>query len=136
PEVLSPEEVRQFFAEVRSFKHRTVLMTAYATGLRISEAVSLKVTDIDSERMVIRVVQGKRKKDRQTLLSPVLLDVLRHYWWAARPVDWLFPSRRPDRPVSVGRIQEVCKEARIAAGFDKHVTPHTLRHSFATHLLE
>lgn len=136
PEVLSFAEVQRFFAAVHSFKHRTLLMTAYGAGLRISEAVRLRVSDIDSQRMVLRVVQGKGKKDRQTLLSPVLLAALRHYWWAARPVDYLFPGRLRIRPVAVGTVQRVCREAQAEAGLDKEVTPHTLRHSFATHLLE
>ena len=136
PEVLSLEEVRRFFAAVRSFKYRTVLMTAYSAGLRISETLNLKVSDIDSERMVIRVVQGKGKRDRYTVLSPVLLKMLRHYWWAARPVDWLFPGASRVKPISVGQVQRVCRDARDEAELDKAVTPHMLRHSFATHLLE
>jgi len=136
PVVLSVEEVRRFFAAVVSFKHRTVLMTAYSAGLRISEAVSMRVRDIDSERMVIHVVQSKRSKDRYTLLSPVLLEMLRHFWWAVRPVDYLFPGRSLDRPVSVSQVQRSCREAQVKAGIDKAISPHTLRHSFATHLLE
>lgn len=136
PEVLSFDEVRRFFQAVHSFKHRTILMTAYASGLRISEAVNLRVSDIDSERMVLRVVQGKGKKDRYTLLSPLLLQMLRHYWWAARPVDWLFLGPSRVKPIAVGTVQRVCKAACQEAGLDKAVTPHMLRHSFATHLLE
>ena len=92
PVVLSFEEVHRFFAAIPSFKHRTLLMFAYAAGLRVSEAARVRVSDIDSQRMVIRIVQGKRKKDRYTILSPLLLDMLRHYWWAARPKDYLFPG--------------------------------------------
>lgn len=136
PEVLSFDEVRRFFQAVHSFKHRTILMTAYAAGLRISEAVRLRVSDIDSERMVIRIVQGKRNKDRYTLLSPLLLQMLRHYWWAARPIDWLFLGPSRIKPIAIGTVQGVCREARSEAGLDKAVTPHMLRHSFATHLLE
>jgi len=136
PVVLSFEEVRRFFAAISSFKHRMILMTAYSAGLRISEVVNLQVSDIDSQRMVIRVCQGKRKKDRYTILSPVLLAMLRHWWVAARPVSCLFASRSPDRPARVTTIQQACKEAQQRAGIDKRVTPHTLRHSFATHLLE
>lgn len=136
PVVLSFEEVQRFFAAIPSFKHRMILMTAYAAGLRISEVVNLQVTDIDSQRMVIRVCQGKRKKDRYTILSPVLLEMLRHWWVAARPVSYLFPGRSLDRPMSVATVQTMCKEAQEKAGIDKRVTPHTLRHSFATHLLE
>jgi integrase/recombinase XerD len=136
PVILSVNEVQRFFAAVTLFKHRMILMTAYAAGLRIAEVVHLQVTDIDSQRMVIRVGQGKRKKDRYTILSPVLLQMLRHYWVAARPVSYLFPGRALDRPMSIGTVQRVCREARDKAGIDKDVTPHTFRHSFATHLLE
>ena len=136
PVVLAVDEVRRFFAAIPSFKHRMILMTAYSAGLRISEVVHLQVTDIDSQRMVIRVCQGKRKKDRYTILSPVLLQMLRHYWVAARPVSYLFPGRSLDRPMSVSTVQQFCKDAQQRAGIDKTVTPHTLRHSFATHLLE
>jgi integrase/recombinase XerD len=136
PVILAFDEVRRFFAAISSFKHRMILMTAYSAGLRISEVVHLQVTDIDSQRMVIRVRQGKRKKDRYTILSPALLQMLRHYWVAARPVSYLFPGRSLDRPMSVSTVQNFCKEAQKRAGIDKTVTPHTLRHSFATHLLE
>jgi site-specific recombinase XerD len=136
PVVLSFEEVHRFFAAIPSFKYRTLLMFAYAAGLRISEAANVRVADIDSQRMVIRVVQGKRKKDRYTVLSPLLLQMLRHYWWAARPKDYLFPSRGKTGVVRSSSVQHACIEARAAAGLSKEVTPHTLRHSFATHLLE
>jgi integrase/recombinase XerD len=136
PVVLSFDEVHRFFAAIPSFKHRTLLMFAYAAGLRVSEAANVRVSDIDSERMVIRVVQGKRKKDRYTLLSPSLLQMLRHYWWAARPKDYLFPGRGKTGVVRSATVQHVCAEARKRAGLNKEVTPHTLRHSFATHLLE
>jgi site-specific recombinase XerD len=136
PVVLSFEEVQRFFAGVRSFKHRMVLMTAYAAGLRIAEVVHLHVSDIDSQRMVIRVRQGKRNKDRYTILSAVLLQMLRHYWVAVRPVSYLFPGQALDHPLSVSTVQRICKGAQEKAGIDKVVTPHTLRHSFATHLLE
>lgn len=136
PVVLSFEEVHRFFAAIPSFKHRTLLMFAYAAGLRISEASRVRVADIDSQRMVIRVVQGKRKKDRYTLLSPLLLEMLRHYWWAARPKDYLFPGRGKDGVVRSSTVQRACIEAQQIAGLGKEVTPHTLRHSFATHLLE
>ncbi|HTG60191.1 MAG TPA: site-specific integrase [Terriglobia bacterium] len=136
PIVLSFDEVQRFFAAIASFKHRMILMTAYAAGLRISEVVHLQVTDIDSQRMVIRVHQGKRKKDRYTLLSPILLQMLRHYWMAARPVSYLFPGQSLNRPMSVSTVERVCHAAQKKAALDKVVTPHTLRHSFATHLLE
>jgi integrase/recombinase XerD len=127
PVVLSFDEVQRFFAAIPSFKQRMILMAAYAAGLRISEVVHLEVTDIDSSRMVIRVRQGKRKKDRYTILSPVLLQMLRHYWVAARPVRYLFPGRALDRPMSVSVVQRACKDAQVKAGIDKTVTPHTLR---------
>jgi len=136
PVVLSFAEVHRFFAAITSFKHRTLLMFAYAAGLRVSEASRVRVADIDSERMVIRVVQGKRKKDRYTILSPLLLEMLRHYWWAARPKDYLFPGRGREGHAVNSTVQRACLEAQAAAGLAKEVTPHTLRHSFATHLLE
>lgn len=136
PVVLSVDEVQRLFAAIGSFKHRMILMTAYSAGLRVAETVNLRVSDLDSQRMVIRIVQGKRKKDRYTVLSPVLLSMLRHYWWAARPVSYLFPGRSLDRPMSVATVQRACRDAREEAGIEKTVTPHTLRHSFATHLLE
>lgn len=136
PVVLSFAEVHRFFAAITSFKHRTLLMFAYAAGLRVSEATRVRVADIDSERMVIRVVLGKRKKDRYTVLSPLLLKMLRHYWWAARPQDYLFPGRGRSGHVSSSSVQRACLDAQEAAGLAKEVTPHTLRHSFATHLLE
>ena len=136
PVVLSLEETNRFFAAIHNFKHRVILMTAYGAGLRISEAVRLRLDDIDSERMVIRVRQGKNKKDRYTKLSPILLDLLRRYWWAARPQELLFTGRRPQQPISVSTLQSVCRLAQREAGIPKAITPHTLRHSFATHLLE
>lgn len=136
PVVLSFDEVHRFFAAIPSFKHRTLLMFAYAAGLRVAEAANVRVCDIDSERMVIRVVQGKRKKDRYTILSPLLLGMLRHYGWAARPTDYLFPGRGKSGVVRSSTVQRACIEARHRAGLIKEVTPHTLRHSFATHLLE
>jgi integrase/recombinase XerD len=136
PVVLSPEEVLRFFRAVPGLKHRALLMTAYAAGLRISEVVALRVEDIDSRRMVIRVRQGKGRKDRYVMLSTRLLEILRQYWKAARPSDWLFPGQVPGRPITVGSVHGICAEASHAADLGKHVTVHTLRHSFATHLLE
>jgi site-specific recombinase XerD len=136
PVVLSFDEVHRFFAAITSFKHRTLLMFAYAAGLRVQEAARVRVSDIDSQRMVVRVVQGKRKKDRYTVLSPLLLEMLRHYWWAARPKDYLFPGRGQQGVVRSSTVQRACIEARQRAGLSKEITPHTLRHSFATHLLE
>ncbi len=136
PVVLSLEEVAQFFAVITNLKHRAILMTAYAAGLRLSEVVGLRVEDIDSRRMVIRVGQAKGRKDREVMLSPRLLAVLRRYWLAVRPRDHLFPGRHPDRPISASAVQKICKAALRASGLNKRVSPHTLRHSFATHLLE
>ena len=135
PVVLSFEETQRFFAAIYSFKYRVILMTAYSAGLRISEVVNLQVSDIDSQRMVLRIHQAKGNKDRYTILSPVLLQMLRHWWVVARPVTYLFPGRSGG-PTRVTSIQDACKEAQEQAGIDKRVTPHTLRHSFATHLLE
>jgi integrase/recombinase XerD len=136
PVVLSLEEVTRFFAAIIGLKHRAILMTAYAAGLRISEVVALRVDDIDSKRMVLRVRQAKGRKDRYVMLSPRLLTVLREYWKVARPTDWLFPGDIPGRPLTVGTVHRICAQASRAAGLGKHVTVHTLRHSFATHLLE
>jgi len=136
PVVLGPDELARFFAAIANLKHRALLMTAYAAGLRVSEVTRLRVADIDSDRMVIRVRSGKGRKDRYVMLSPRLLEVLRAYWKAARPRDFLFPGAGPDRPLSTGSVRKVCARARRAAGLGKHVTVHTLRHSFATHLLE
>lgn len=137
PVVLSPAEVDQFFAAITCLKHRAILMTAYAAGLRVSEVTHLQVDDIDSQRKVISVRQGKGRKDRHVMLSPRLLTLLRTYWRAARPNGpWLFPGREPGRPISIRAVQYACHEARRASGLGKHVTVHTLHHSFATHLLE
>jgi len=136
PVVLSPDEVAQFFQAIRSVKYRAVLMTAYAAGLRVSEVSRLKVSDIDSRRMAIRVEQGKFRKDRYVMLSPKLLAVLREYWRVYRPKYWLFPGRETNSPISPKTVRQVCREAWPACGLKKRVTPHCLRHSFATHLLE
>jgi site-specific recombinase XerD len=136
PVVLGPDELARFFAAVKDLKHRALLMTAYAAGLRVSEVTRLHVADIDSARRVIRVRHGKGQKDRYVMLSPRLLEVLRASWKAARPSDFLFPGAAADQPLTTGSVRQVCSRARQAAGLDKHVTVHTLRHSFATHLLE
>lgn len=136
PTVLSAEEVVRLLKAVRNLKHRTVLTTIYATGLRISEALALKVSDIDSQRMVINVRQGKGRKDRTVMLSPQLLDLLRSYARQAGPRDWLFPGRSLDHALNATALQRACVQARIKAGLSKHASVHTLRHSFATHLLE
>jgi site-specific recombinase XerD len=134
PVVLSADEVVRFLEAVPSLKTRTALTTAYAAGLRASEAVGLKLCDIDSQRMVMRVEHGKGGKDRYVMLSAQLLGILRTYWRLARPKDWLFPGR--DGPIDVQVLYSACRSACAAAKLGKRVTVHTLRHSFATHLLE
>jgi integrase/recombinase XerD len=136
PVVLSADEVVRFLEAVPSLKSRTALTTAYATGLRVSEVVALKVADIDSGRMLIRVEQGKGGKDRYVMLSAQLLAILRTYWRLAKPRHWLFPGRDEERPIDQTVLHAACRSACEAAGLTKHVTVHTLRHSFATHLLE
>jgi integrase/recombinase XerD len=136
PVVLSADEVVRFLEAIPGLKGRTALTTVYAAGLRVSEAVILKIADIDSGRMVIRVEQGKGGKDRYVMLSPQLLRILRGYWRLARPRRWLFPGRDEERPLEPTTLYAACRSARTAAGLAKEVTPHTLRHSFATHLLE
>lgn len=137
PVVLSQEEVLAFFDNVPSLKYRAALMVCYGAGLRISEAVALKVSDIDSERGLLRVEQGKGHKDRYAMLSPRLLDVLRRYYRATRPQGcYLFPSWRKEQHLCTTSLQLACREAALRAGIAKRVTVHTLRHSFATHLLE
>lgn len=136
PIVLSPAEVGAFLDAIPSLKHRTILMCAYAAGLRISEALRLKVGDIDSQRMVLRVDQGKGLADRYVMLSPRLLEILRDYWQIARPRDWLFPGLRPGQPMRPETIRHACQRARERAGLRKAISPHAMRHAFATHLLE
>jgi integrase/recombinase XerD len=136
PVVLSREETTRFLDALQNPKHRALLMTAYAGGLRLSEVVGLRVADIDSARMVIHVRQGKGQKDRDVMLSPRLLAVLRDYWKLQRPGPFLFPGRKPDRPVCPRTVQKACAHALAASGLSKHVHMHTLRHSFASHLLE
>jgi integrase/recombinase XerD len=128
PVILSREEVTIFLESIRSFKHRTILMAAYAGGLRISEVTRLKVSDIDSQRMVLRVEQGKGQVDRYVMLSPRLLEILRTYWQAGRPQHWLFPGRFPDQSIDPATIRLACQQARRQAGISKPVTPHSLRH--------
>lgn len=136
PVVLSPSEVAQFLGALTNLTSRTVLVTAYAAGLRVAEVLHLRVSDIASPRMVIRIRQGKDHKDRSVMLSPKLLTLLREYWKAVRPTDWLFPGRTPDRPLGAHTLQDVCLRARRDSGLGTKVPTHTLRHSFATHLLE
>jgi site-specific recombinase XerD len=136
PIVLTPEEVMQFLDCVSNLKQKTILTTCYAAGLRISEAVSLKATHIDSKRMMIRVEQGKGAKDRYVMLSPRLLEILRHWWRCARPTDWLFPGRVPGRHITTDSVLETCYDVQKRSGLSKPVTPHSLRHAFACHSLE
>ncbi|MGH7096321.1 MAG: site-specific integrase [Stellaceae bacterium] len=136
PTILSAEEVVRFLTSVPNLKHRTALMTAYAARLRASEVVRLRITDIDSSRMLIRIKQGKGQSDRYVMLSPQLLVILRGYWRQARPSHWLFPGQDESRPLDASVLQTACRTARAAAKLGKPVTIHTLRHSFATHLLE
>jgi site-specific recombinase XerD len=136
PIVLSRAEVQQFLESVPQRKHRTVLTVCYAAGLRISEAVRLQLTDIDSQRMVLRVEQGKGQKDRYVMLSPKLLELLRAWWKVARPRPWLFPGGRPGGHITQRAVERVSRQAQRACGIPKPITPHSLRHAFATHLLE
>ncbi|MCG7852112.1 MAG: tyrosine-type recombinase/integrase, partial [Methanosarcinaceae archaeon] len=117
-------------------KHQAILMTIYSGGLRLGEAINLKISDVDSQRMMIRVCQGKGNKDRYTLLGKRTLEILRTYWKAYRPKDWLFPSTRPDEPIGPSSVQKAFHEALIKTRIKKKASVHTLRHSFATHLLE
>lgn len=136
PVVLSREEVGRLLGAVANLKHRTVLMTLYGAGLRLSEALTLTVPDVDSGRMVLRIQQGKGRKDRYVDLAETLLLALRAYWTLYRPARYLFPGRSRDQPLTASAIQKVCTRARRAAGLQKAVSPHTLRHCYATHLLE
>jgi integrase/recombinase XerD len=136
PIVPSPEEVLQFLGSVWNIKHRTILTTCYAAGLRVSEAICLKVTDIDSKRMVIRVEQGKGRTDRYVMLSPKLLQILRDWWRVHRPQGWLFPGDKVGSHIGKCTIDEACQKARRRCRIPKPITPHSLRHAFAVHLLE
>lgn len=136
PVVLSPEEVAEFFRYVGVLKHRAILMLCYGSGLRISEAVSLAAGDIDSERMLIHVHGGKGAKDRYTVLSGRMLLLLRQYWKIQKPRQYLFPGTKAGTHIQPATIQSLCRDACRLAGIHKTVTPHVLRHSFATHLLE
>ena len=142
PVVLSVEEVTLLLQSAPGAKYKAALATAYGAGLRVSEVVALKVGDIDSERMLLRVEQGKGRKDRHAMLSPQLLELLREWWAEGRrrsvllPRGWLFPSRNPIEPLSTRQLNRAIHAAAEAAGIKKRVSMHTLRHSFATHLLE
>lgn len=142
PQVLSLEEVKRLIGAAHNLKYRTALSVAYGAGLRVSEVVALKVTDIDSKRMVLRIEQGKGKKDRLAMLSPILLGYLRDWWHYAYAQHlmlnggWLFPGQHPINPLSTRQLGRACKAAAKDAEIEKRVSMHTLRHSFATHLLE
>jgi integrase/recombinase XerD len=136
PVVLSPEEVVRLLDAAPGLKYKAALSVAYGAGLRAAEVISLKLSDIDSKRMLIRVEQGKGRKDRYVMLSPHLLNLLRVWWKAARPQGWLFPGRDPAQPMTTRQLNRGCHAAAQMAEINKRVSLHTLRHSFATHLLE
>lgn len=136
PQILSREDVAALIENTVNLKHRVILMSAYGAGLRLNEICHLKVADIDSERMTIRVEQGKGAKDRYALLSPRLLAELRRYWIAYRPKQWLFTRRDPKRPISDATVHRIYHAAKARAGIAKSGGIHSLRHAFATHLLE
>ena len=136
PVVLSPQQVARLLNAAPGLKYKAALSVAYGAGLRAAEVVALKVSDIDSGRMIVRVEQGKGGKDRNVMLSPSLLELLRTWWRAARPKGWLFPGRDPVQPMTTRQLRRACHAAAQMAGIDKRVSLHTLRHSFATHLLE
>jgi site-specific recombinase XerD len=136
PTVLSADEIVRFLESVSSLKSRVALTTAYAAGLRVSEVVALKLRDIDSDRRVIRIENGKGGKERYVMLSAPLLGILRSYWRLARPSLYLFPGRTENKPIEQTVLHAACRSAAAAAGLDKRVSVHVLRHSFATHLLE
>ena len=136
PTVLGGDEIVRFLESVSSLKARVALTTAYAAGLRVSEVAALKVSDIDSSRMVMRIAHGKGGKERYAMLSAPLLGILRSYWRLARPPLYLFSGRAPDKPIEPTVLHAACRSATAAAGLDKRVSVHVLRHSFATHLLE
>ncbi len=140
PVVLSPEEITCMIEAAPNLMHRTILMILYGTGIRRAEASQLKVNDIDSERMVIHILQGKGSRDRDVPMTPKLLDALREYWRWKKPKVYLFPStsghRGVEQPISDKTVWYACKEAAARAGIKKRIGPHTLRHSFATHLME
>src|SRR6185312_3588077 len=136
PVVLSQEEVARLLEAAPGLKYKAALSVAYGAGLRVSEVANLKVSDIDSERMTLRVEQGKGQRDRYVMLSPQLLELLREWWRASRPQVWLFPGQNPINPMTPRQLNRAVDAAKDLAGISKRVSPHTLRHSFATHLLE
>jgi len=136
PVVLSPTEVVQFFACVQALKHRTILTACYAAGLRISEAVRLTPPAIDSQRMVLRIEQGKGQKDRYVMLSPTLLEILRDWWRVSRSRPWLFPGDHPGQPITTRAVNRACRKTHRRCRIPKPIIPHPPRHAFAVHLLE
>jgi integrase/recombinase XerD len=136
PVVLSPQEVARLLNAAPGLRYKAALSVAYGAGLRAAEVVSLKISDIDSKRMIVRVEQGKGRKDRNVMLSTSLLELLRTWWRVARPEGWLFPGQNPVNPMTTRQLNRACHAAAEAAGIERNVSPHTLRHSFATHLLE
>lgn len=136
PTILSRDELIAFFGAVTNYKHRAIILVIYSAGLRVSEAARLRVGGIDVSRGVIRVEQGKGRKDRETLLSNQIVEMLAAYLESASPDAWLFPGAIPGRPISARSVERVVARGAAAAGLGKRVTPHTLRHAFATHLLE
>jgi len=136
PVVLTPEEVLLLLESAPGPKYKAALGVAYGAGLRVSEVANLKVTDIDRARMVLRIEQGKGRRDRNGMLSPRLLELLQEWWLIGQPTTWLFPGRDPLLPITTRQLYRVVRDTAAAVGIQKRVSPHTLRHSFATHLLE
>ena len=136
PVILSPVEVLRLLEAAPSFSHQVIFSTMYGTGLRVSEALHLRVPDLDSQRMMIRIEQGKGHRDRYVPLSPKLLELLRTYWRKLRPQPWLFPGQFPHQPLSREAVSNAIAQASERAGLKKHVSPHSLRHAYAVHLLE
>lgn len=136
PTVLSVDEVRRLLGVIVNIKHRAILSLIYATGARLNEATHLRVSDIDGGRMMVHIRNGKGGKPRMVPMSAALRELLRSYWGAEHPRDYLFPGSKPDRPLHENGVQKACAKARLDARLDKPVSVHTLRHSYATHLLE
>lgn len=136
PKVLSMDEVKLIFNSTQNLKHKAIFVTTYSAGLRVSEVANLRVSDINSKNMQIFIRQGKGNKDRYAILSHTALNILREYYKVYKPIDWLFPGQYPSKPIHTRTIQNVFKESLIKSGIKKDATPHTLRHSFATHLIE